>query len=60
MTIDNTVLVLGGTGKTGRRVVERFTKRDVPVRWFPFWHATVRLGEQLHLGIGAARWEQST
>lgn len=32
MTIDNTVLVLGGTGKTGRRVVERFTKRDVPVR----------------------------
>jgi len=32
MTIDNTVLVLGGTGKTGRRVVERLTKRDVPVR----------------------------
>ena len=25
-------LVLGGTGKTGRRVVERLTRRDVPVR----------------------------
>ena len=33
---DNTdqrpTLVLGGTGKTGRRVVERLTRRDVPVR----------------------------
>jgi uncharacterized protein YbjT (DUF2867 family) len=27
-----TVLVLGGTGKTGRRVVERLAARDVPVR----------------------------
>ena len=25
-------LVLGGTGKTGRRLVERLTRRDVPVR----------------------------
>jgi uncharacterized protein YbjT (DUF2867 family) len=27
-----TILVLGGTGKTGRRVVERLRARDVPVR----------------------------
>lgn len=28
----NITLVLGGTGKTGRRVVERLTARDVPTR----------------------------
>jgi uncharacterized protein YbjT (DUF2867 family) len=28
----NTTLVLGGTGKTGRRVVERLTERGLPVR----------------------------
>ena len=28
----NTTLVLGGTGKTGRRVVERLRAREVPVR----------------------------
>ncbi len=28
----NTTLVLGGTGKTGRRVVTRLQERDVPVR----------------------------
>ena len=28
----NTTLVLGGRGKTGRRVVERFTERGLPVR----------------------------
>ena len=27
-----TTLVLGGTGKTGRRVVERLTARGLPVR----------------------------
>lgn len=32
MTTDNTILVLGGTGKTGRRVVERLARRNVPVR----------------------------
>lgn len=32
MAIDNTILVLGGTGKTGRRVVERLARRNVPVR----------------------------
>ncbi|HSL66377.1 MAG TPA: NAD(P)H-binding protein [Gaiellaceae bacterium] len=32
MTIDRDVLVLGGTGKTGRRVVERLTGRGVPTR----------------------------
>lgn len=29
---DTTTLVLGGTGKTGRRVVERLRRRGVPVR----------------------------
>jgi uncharacterized protein YbjT (DUF2867 family) len=29
---DKPVLVLGGTGKTGRRVVERLRARDIPVR----------------------------
>ena len=32
MNEDNTTLVLGGTGKTGRRVVERLRARDLPVR----------------------------
>jgi uncharacterized protein YbjT (DUF2867 family) len=32
MTNDSTILVLGGTGKTGRRVVHRLQARDVPVR----------------------------
>ncbi|HET9736535.1 MAG TPA: NAD(P)H-binding protein [Solirubrobacteraceae bacterium] len=29
---ESTILVLGGTGKTGRRVVDRLQARDVPVR----------------------------
>ncbi len=32
MTHTNTILVLGGTGKTGRRVVERLQARNLPVR----------------------------
>ena len=28
----NNILVIGGTGKTGRRVVERLKTRDIPVR----------------------------
>jgi uncharacterized protein YbjT (DUF2867 family) len=32
MTDESTSLVLGGTGKTGRRVVDRLQARDVPVR----------------------------
>ena len=28
----NNILVIGGTGKTGRRVVGRFKTRDIPVR----------------------------
>ena len=32
MTDERTILVLGGTGKTGRRVVDRLQARDVPVR----------------------------
>ncbi|MGW3497366.1 NmrA family NAD(P)-binding protein [Streptomyces sp. NPDC001020] len=31
-TADNTTLVIGGTGKTGRRVAERLTARGLPVR----------------------------
>jgi uncharacterized protein YbjT (DUF2867 family) len=31
-TRDKSTLVLGGTGKTGRRIVERLTRRNVPVR----------------------------
>jgi uncharacterized protein YbjT (DUF2867 family) len=32
MTEKKPILVLGGTGKTGRRVVERLTKRGIPTR----------------------------
>lgn len=32
MNEQNKVLVLGGTGKTGRRIIERLKARDVPVR----------------------------
>lgn len=32
MTNDSTILVLGGTGKTGRRIADRLRARDVPVR----------------------------
>jgi uncharacterized protein YbjT (DUF2867 family) len=32
MTHEKPILVLGGTGKTGRRVVERLTARGVPTR----------------------------
>ncbi|MGC1815115.1 MAG: SDR family NAD(P)-dependent oxidoreductase, partial [Solirubrobacterales bacterium] len=31
-TENRTTLVLGGTGKTGRRVVDRLTERGLPVR----------------------------
>ncbi|WP_177198714.1 NmrA family transcriptional regulator [Streptomyces colonosanans] len=31
-TMNNTTLVIGGTGKTGRRVAERLTARGLPVR----------------------------
>ena len=32
MTHDKPILVLGGTGKTGRRIVERLTARGIPTR----------------------------
>ena len=32
MTVQNKVLVLGGTGKTGRRIVQRLQARNIPVR----------------------------
>ena len=32
MTTNDTILVLGGTGKTGRRVAQRLEARGVPVR----------------------------
>jgi uncharacterized protein YbjT (DUF2867 family) len=31
-TLDQPILVLGATGKTGRRIIERLQTRDVPVR----------------------------
>src|SRR5688572_24138683 len=30
--MSNTILVTGGNGKTGKRVVERLTKKKIPVR----------------------------
>jgi uncharacterized protein YbjT (DUF2867 family) len=39
MTLEKPILVLGSTGKTGRRVVERLTARGIPTR------AGVRSGE---------------
>ena len=39
-----TTLVLGGTGKTGRRIVQRLQAKGVPVRvWDPLRHPAVRL-----------------
>lgn len=35
MDVENHVLVLGGTGKTGRRVVERLNARNVQARIGP-------------------------
>ncbi|HYF62973.1 MAG TPA: NAD(P)H-binding protein [Herpetosiphonaceae bacterium] len=32
MSSENTVLVVGGSGKTGRRIIERLRAREVPVR----------------------------
>lgn len=32
MNSENTVLVLGGSGKTGRRIIQRLQAREVPVR----------------------------
>jgi uncharacterized protein YbjT (DUF2867 family) len=44
-------LVLGGTGKTGRRLVERLTRRHIPVRvGLLGGRATLRLGSALDLG----------
>ena len=42
----NLTLVLGGTGKTGRRVAERLQQKghDCPDR-IPFGSSTVRLGQ---------------
>ena len=42
---EKSTLVLGGTGKTGRRVVERLNARGVPTRvyvpygpaWYRYW-----------------------
>ena len=49
-------LVLGGTGKTGRRVVERLEARGLPVRvGSRSGEPPVRLGGPVDLGTGAAR-----
>ena len=53
---EETTLVLGGTGKTGRRVVERLAARGVPdARRLALRRAAVRLGGPRHLGARAAR-----
>ena len=50
-TEQQSILVLGGTGKTGRRVVERLTARGLPVRvGLAGWQPTVRLGRPIDLG----------
>ena len=41
MTVEQTVLLVGGTGRTGRRVLEQLLSRDVNVR------AIVRSAEML-------------
>ena len=49
-------LVLGGTGKTGRRVVERLAARRIPdSRRFAIRRAAVRLGRPVDVGAGARR-----
>ena len=37
-------LVLGGTGKTGRRVAQRLTARPFRAGWVPIRRAALRLG----------------
>ena len=43
-------LVTGGTGKTGRRVVERLTARGARAGWVAFRRTAVRLGRPVDLG----------
>jgi uncharacterized protein YbjT (DUF2867 family) len=45
MTVEQTVLLLGGTGRTGRRVLEQLLSRDANVR------AIVRSAERLPAGV---------
>lgn len=45
MTVEQTVLLVGGTGRTGRRVLEQLLSRDVNVR------AIVRSAERLPAGV---------
>jgi uncharacterized protein YbjT (DUF2867 family) len=45
MTVGQTVLLVGGTGRTGRRVLEQLLSRDVNVR------AIVRSAERLPSGV---------
>ena len=56
-TAHDTTLVLGGTGKTGRRVADRLARSAAsPVRArLPLGHAAVRLGRPLDLGRRRSR-----
>jgi nucleoside-diphosphate-sugar epimerase len=45
MTVERTVLLVGGTGRTGRRVLEQLLSRNVTV------HAIVRSAERLPTGV---------
>ena len=52
---DKPTLVVGGTGKTGRRVVQRLGARGLPVRvGSRSGAAPLRLGRPVDLGAGAA------
>ena len=56
MIKNETILVIGGNGKTGRRVAERLRARDVPVRLASrSGETTFDWDDQSHLGAGAAR-----
>ena len=51
-----TTLVLGGTGKTGRRVAQRLVARGVPTRvGSPLRRAALRLGGRGDVGARPAR-----
>ena len=53
-TREGTTLVLGGTGKTGRRVAARLAARPAGANRLPLRRAAVRLGQPRHVGAGSA------
>lgn len=47
---NTTILVIGSTGKTGKRVADQFEKRGIAVRHGSFGRHPVRLGQPADLG----------